>query len=95
MSFGFYTNAISQASKNFAMGIFSIGLLLIGFGVIIIALPELFAMLAAIVFFIAGGGCAVTALKIFFAQRRFSKMNSDNSEVRKNVQIHTEDHFGL
>jgi len=58
--FDFYTNAVSQATRKAAMGIFVVGLLLIGFGILILALPELFAMLAALIFFIAGLGCAGT-----------------------------------
>jgi len=92
MSFRFYTNAISQASRSVAAGLFIVGLLLIGFGVIIIALPEIFAFLAAAVFFIAGIGCGTTAIKIFLAQRRLDKFSSDDSQsYRKNVQIHTND----
>lgn len=92
--FRFYTNAISQASKNVAKGIFVVGLLLIGFGILILALPELFAMLAALIFFIAGAGCAGTAIKIYLAQRRIDKFNSDESEeYRENVRIHIEDDY--
>ena len=70
------------------------GLLLIGFGVIIIALPELFAMVAAVIFFIAGVGCGVTAIKIFLAQRQLNKINSDGSQgYRENVQIRIEEHY--
>ena len=94
MSFRFYTNAISQASRTVAAGIFILGLLLIGFGVIIIALPEIFAFLAAAVFFIAGIGCGTTAIKIFLAQRRLNKLSSDDSQVyRKNVQIHSGEYY--
>jgi hypothetical protein len=92
--FRFYTNAISQASKNVAKGIFVIGLLLIGFGILILALPELFAMLAALIFFIAGVGCAGTAMKIYLAQRRIDKFHSDESgDYRENVRIHIEDDY--
>jgi hypothetical protein len=94
MSFRFYTNAVSQASKKVAAGIFILGLLLIGFGVIIIALPEVFAFLAAAVFFAAGVGCAVTAGKIFSAQRRLQRMSRDDSGAyRENVEIHIEEHY--
>jgi hypothetical protein len=94
--FRFYTNAISQASRSIATGIFITGLLLIGFGVIIIALPEIFAFLAAGVFFIVGAGCGVTAIKIFLAQRQLNKINSDDSQgYRENVQIHIEDHYDV
>jgi membrane protein implicated in regulation of membrane protease activity len=94
MNFRFYTNAISQASKRVAAGIFTVGLMLIGFGVIIIALPEIFAFLAAAVFFFVGLGCAITAVKIFLAQRKFDKINNDDSQsYRGNVHIHIEDRY--
>ena len=92
MNFRLYTNAISQASRGVAAGIFIVGLVLIGFGFMIYLLPKFFATLAAIVFFVAGLGCGITAVKIFLALRRLDKINSDDSQVyRKNVQIHTED----
>jgi hypothetical protein len=93
MSFRFYTNMISQASRSIAAGTFIVGLLLIGFGIIILALPEIFAFLAAAVFFLAGIGCGITAVKIFLLQRKFDKLNSDESQgYRQNVQIHTEEY---
>jgi hypothetical protein len=77
-----------------ASGILVVSLLLIGFGVVIVALPELFAYLAATIFFLAGAGCAATALKIFWAQRRIDRFNADDLDVyRKNVRIHTGEHF--
>ena len=94
MSFRFYTNFISQASRNLATGIFITGLLLIGFGFLIWVLRELFAILFAIIFCIGGIGCIGTAIKIFWSARRFEKMNSDGSNVyRENVQIHTEENY--
>ncbi len=93
MSFRFYTNAISQASKTVAAGMFVAGLVLIGFGFMIYLLPRFFATLAAIVFFVAGLGCGVTAVKIFLALRQLDKLDSDNSGAyRKNVRIHTEEY---
>ena len=56
MSFRFYTNLISQASRTVAAGVFITGTLLIGFGFMIYLLPRFFATLAAIVFFVAGAG---------------------------------------
>jgi hypothetical protein len=91
MSFRFYTNAISEASRAFATSIFVVGMVLIGFGFMIYLLPKLFATLAAIVFFVAGIGCVITAVKIFIAQKRLDKINSDGSQdYRDNVQIHIE-----
>jgi hypothetical protein len=93
MGFRFYTNAISQASRTVAASIFVVGLLLIGFGVTIAALPEIFAYLAAALFFVAGIGCAITAVKIFWAQHELDKMNSNDSQsYRENVHIHIENH---
>jgi hypothetical protein len=93
MSFRFYTNVISQASRNFAAGLFIVGLLLIGFGFLVYVLRELFAILAAIVFFVAGAGCAITAVRIFWTLHRLDKTTQDDSEpYRNNVQIHIEHH---
>lgn len=89
----FYTNAVSQASRAFAAGVFIIGLLLIGFGVLIYALPKFFATLAASVFFIAGVGCGITAVKVFRMQRRLERMASEDPEgYRKNVQIRSSEY---
>lgn len=96
MSLHFWTDLISQTSRGIAKGIFIVGLLLIGFGIIIAAFPEIFAFLAAAVFFIAGAGCGIMATRIFLAQRRLDKLNSDDSKAyRNNVQIHTEEHYDL
>ncbi len=94
MFFRYYTDAISQASRRIAAAIFIVGLLLVGFGVVILALPEIFAFLAAAVFFIAGIGCAITAIKIFLAQRQLDKLNQDDSQGhRRNVRVHTEEEY--
>ena len=84
---------MSEASRAVAGGMLLTGLGLIGFGVVIVALPEVFAYLAGAVFFVAGMGCAITAGKIYLAQRRLekSRRNSETS-YRENVQIHIEDH---
>ncbi|MDO8303709.1 MAG: hypothetical protein Q7T18_10750 [Sedimentisphaerales bacterium] len=92
MAFKFYSNTFSQATRGAAIFVFIIGLMLIGFGVVIIAFPEIFAFLAAMLFFIAGIGCAGTALKIFLASRRMRSSDlSDNQ--RENVRIHELDDF--
>ena len=94
MSFRFYTNGVSQVSRAAAAGIFILGLLLVGFALLIYALPKFFATLAAIVFFVAGLGCGITAAKIFLAQRRLNKLSRDDSTIyRKNVQIHIDEHY--
>jgi len=93
MSFRRYTSAFSQASRAFAAGVFITGLLLVGFGVLILALPELFAYLAAMVFFVGGVGCAITAVKIFAAQKKLDKIDSDQRQpYRNNVHIRGEEY---
>jgi hypothetical protein len=91
--FRIYSNTFSQATKGAAVFVFIIGLLLIGFGVVIIAFPEIFAFLAAMIFFIAGIGCAGTALKIFLASRRMRNNDTPPNEYRDNVRIHELDDF--
>ena len=92
MSFRFYTNAISRASREAAAWIFAAGLVLIGFGLMIYLLPRLFAALAAAVFFVAGFGCLTTGIKIFLAQRKIDKIISEDSPgYREGVRIHIEE----
>jgi hypothetical protein len=91
MSFRFYSNAVSQASRNFAAGIFVVGLMLIGFGFLIYILRDLFAVLFAGVFCLAGVGCGITAFKIFLFQRRIDQANPSDP-YRENVRIHIEEH---
>jgi hypothetical protein len=92
MSFRFYTNVISGASRAAAVWLFTTGVSLIGFGVLIYLLPRLFATLAAIILSVIGLGCVVTATRIFAGQRRLDKIDSEDIEAyRQNVQIHIED----
>ena len=96
MVFRFYSNAVSQATKGIATGILMVGLLLIGFGMLILAMPEVFALLAAVVFFIGGLGCGFTALRIYLALRQIDRMDNDTHTVyRKNVRIHSHDRFDI
>ncbi len=93
MSFRFFTNTISQASRHVAAWIFIVGLVLIGFAFLIWVLRELFAMLFAAVFCVVGIGCITTAVKIFWGTRKAEKKEGDCRQgYRKNVRIHTEDY---
>ena len=93
MPFQFYSNVISQASRKIASGIFTTGLMLIGFGLLIYLYPKFFATLAAMVFFAVGLGTCITALKIFAAQHQMNKnINNESNEYRENVRIRIEDH---
>jgi hypothetical protein len=91
MSFNVFTNVVSAASRRIAGWLVFVGLLLAGFGVLIISYPKFFATLAAIVFFIAGGGFIAAAVKIYMASVRLKKtMQQDSDAYRKNVRIHIE-----
>ena len=78
MSLRFYTNAVTQASQGIAAAIFIVGLVLVGFAFMIYLLPKFFATLAAIVFFVTGLGCGITAVKIFLAQKRVKRIDWDD-----------------
>jgi predicted lipid-binding transport protein (Tim44 family) len=94
MLFRHYTSVLSQATKAVAKGILLAGLVLIGLGVLILALPELFAALVAALLIVAGLGCVVTAGRIFLRNRKMEKQASDGSDAyRENVQIHIEEHL--
>lgn len=94
MSFQFYSNIISQASKRVAGGIFAAGLALIGFGVLIYLFPALFATIVAVIFFIMGLGACTTAIKIYVAQQAINKQinshDDESDDYRKNVRIKIE-----
>ena len=94
MLFRHYTNMMSQASRGFAKGLFVIGLLLIGFGVLVYVLKEIFAAIAAAIFIVAGFGCCYNAIKLFLASRKMRDMDTDFDQgdgYRKNVQAHIKD----
>jgi protein-S-isoprenylcysteine O-methyltransferase Ste14 len=96
MVFRYYTNAISQATKAVAKGILLAGLVLIGLGALILALPELFAAIVAALLVIVGIGCVVTAGRIFFQSRKMERQSPDGRDAyRKNVQIHIEEHHDM
>ncbi len=75
-----------------AVGVFIVGMLLFGFGLLIFALPRLFALLAALLFFIAGAGCVATGVRIYLAIRRMEKQvyGEQEDEGRVNVRVHHE-----
>ena len=94
MGFRFYSNVFSRVSRTVAAVICIAGLILIGFGFMIYLLPKLFATLAAVVFFVTGGSCVLSAVKIFLTQRQSGKNTSGGMEsCRKNVRIHSEEHY--
>jgi len=96
MFYRHYTNAVSQASKTAAWWFVVVGLLLIGFGMLVWVLKEIFALLAAALFFVVGFFCGVTGIKIYVAQRQIDKISEGGADgYRKNVRIRMEEDIDL
>lgn len=93
-NFRFYSNQMSQASRQIGAVVFVVGMLLIGFGILIYSLPKLFAILAAMFFFFIGLVCIGFAVRIFIAANRMRppKNGTDDSQ-RVNVKIHDGNHI--
>ena len=85
---------MSQATKGLAKGSLIAGLFLIGFGMLVFILRDIFAFLAAGVFFLAGFSSIIYGIKLFVAARKMDKGTSEPHDgYRENVQIHIEEHF--
>ena len=85
---------MAQMSRGFAKGLFVTGLLLIGFGILVYVLKEVFAAIAAAIFVVAGGACCYNAIKLFFSSRKMRNIDMDFDQpdgYRKNVQAHIKD----
>ena len=68
------------------------GLLLIGFGMLVFILRDLFAFLAAAIFFMAGFSAIGYAIKIFWASRKLDRQTHSGKTVfRENVEVHYSD----
>jgi hypothetical protein len=91
MFFKFYSNPFSQITKGFSKGLFVVGLLLIGFGTLVWVLKEIFALVAAAIFIIAGFGCCTNAVRLYFASKKSRPFNDENSAGRSdNVKVRIE-----
>lgn len=86
----FQGDPMRQATRGLAKGAFVTGLLLIGFGMLVFILRDLFAFLAAALFFMAGFSAIGYAVRLFLLQRRM-KDRDDTGPCRHNVQIHYEE----
>ena len=87
--FRFQSNPFSQATAGLASAVFVVGMLLIGFAVLIYALPELFATIAALFFVFVGVSTIGFSIKLFIASKRLNDMSKHHEEsYRENVTIH-------
>ena len=90
LRFFFSQDMASQVTKGMAKGSLVTGLFLIGFGMLVFVLRDLFAFLAAAIFFMAGFSAIGYAIKLFLIS---GKNKSDDSAYRENVKIHDSDIF--
>jgi ABC-type uncharacterized transport system fused permease/ATPase subunit len=81
-------NPLTDAAKGLAKGSFLLGLLLIGFGMLVYLLKDIFAFIAIVLFFMAGFSAIGYAVRLFILQY---KMKKSDSTYRQNVEIHYED----
>ncbi len=83
----FMQDGVSRATKGIAKGSFFFGLVLIGFGMLVFVLRDIFALLAAAIFFVSGFSAICYGCKLFWAARKFNHASGENA-YRENVQIH-------
>jgi hypothetical protein len=79
-----------QVGRTLVRGSLFGGLLLIGFGMLVFILRDLFAFLAAAVFFIAGFSAIGYAIRTWIS---LLKMKHSGNDGRENVTIHGDDRF--
>lgn len=89
----FYSSPFgNNAGKSLPKGLLLIGLLLIGFAMMVWVLREVFAFIAAGIFMIAGIGCISASIKAWLYNRGFKTTASQNENgFRKNVKIRSEE----
>ena len=92
--FFFSQDPFSQATKGLAKGSLVAGLFLIGFGMLVFILRDIFAFLAAAIFFMAGFSAIGYAIRLYLAMRKLRGPEQKGEEAyRENVQIHVEEDF--
>ncbi|PKL47145.1 MAG: hypothetical protein CVV39_06240 [Planctomycetes bacterium HGW-Planctomycetes-1] len=88
MLFNFYSSSLNQVTKGFAKGLFVIGLLLIGFGILVWIFKEILAIIAAAIFMAVGVICCFNAVRVFIGTMKSGRHSGDE---RDNVRIRIED----
>ena len=86
----FQGDPMREAGKSIAKGALALGLFLIGFGMLVFVLRDLFAFLAAVIFFMAGFSSIWYAIRIFWSTRQ---MKPPHNQYRENVEIHRDEDF--
>ena len=84
----FRNSQFTQISQGLARGSLVTGLLLIGFGMLVFVLRDLFAFLAAAIFFMAGFSAIGYAIRTWIM---LMKQRKQPDIYRDNVNIHYDD----
>ena len=94
MVFRFYSDQLSQATRGVAGWIFMAGLFLVGFGLLVILLQDIFVFIAAGMFFLFGFCVMYYAVRLYLAARRMGKGIPDEQTeaYRENVKVRIENH---
>ena len=87
-NFKYSSNPLTQATAGAAAAVFIVGMLLIGFALLIFALPKLFATIASLFFVLAGVSTIGFSIKLLIASKRIDDMTKPRDDYRENVQIH-------
>lgn len=87
-NFFFSSPMANNAGKSMAKGLLVLGLILIGFSMLVWVLREVFAFIAAGIFMVAGFACLINSLKLYFKFRNFGRKQKPDSPYRENVRIH-------
>lgn len=90
-NFRYQSNPLTRATASAAGTVFIVGMMLIGFAFLVFVLKDLFALLAAMIFIMAGVCTIGFAIKLFIASRRFGRTANSQADYRENVRIHHRD----
>ena len=81
-------NPFRQVTTGMAKGSLITGLILIGLGMLVWVLKEIFALIAMILFFMAGFSAIGYSARLFILQW---KMKKQNNVYRQGVEVHFQD----
>ena len=85
--FKYCSSQFSQATKGVASGVLTLGVALLCFGGLIVALPAIFIFIAAGFFFLIGMSVVGYAIRLFLTAHQMDKANGAGNS-RENVRIH-------
>jgi hypothetical protein len=79
--FFFQGDPLRQATQSMAKGSFFGGLVLIGLGLLVWLLKEVFAMIAMVIFFMAGFSAIGYSIRLFIVQYRMKKRGDFHKDI--------------